>query len=179
MAEGHRGWGCWLWGCAITVFVLIGGIGACVYMVRGAHAGLTAATEAYLEDVGRGDLEAAYDRLGEGVTTELDEQEYINFETAVRERLGARTGVRLAGMNINRTPQGSRARVEYLAEFERGSARIRFSLEERADGWVIQGVTYSDSSELEALLTCPKCGQAVSQEDRFCPQCGERLPGAE
>ena len=174
-----RSWGsCLLWGCIGLVLVIAGGIASCVGFYRWGSAAVTPVTDAYIEDVGHGDLEAAYERLGTGVTDTLDEDDYIAFETTVRERLGARSTARVEGVSFSKKPEGTFAQVVYAATFEHGTAKIKLTLQKHAEGWIIEGVSY-DSPELKALLTCPRCGAKVQQDDRFCPQCGAPLHGGE
>lgn len=174
MSEHRSGWGCWLWGCALVVVLLVGGIGACVYLARGTHAELTAETAAYLEEVGRGDLDAAWSRLGPKARAEVDRERFGAFHAALAERLGAAKGTSLRGVQLNRNEEGSVARVDYLGSFERGEALIRFSLEKLPEGWTIQGVAYDPPGAGEASV-CPSCGAEVRAQDRFCPQCGAAL----
>ncbi len=169
---------CVLWGCLGLVLVIAGGIASCVGFYRWGSASVTPVTDAYLEDVGRGDLEAAYERLGSGVTDDLDEDQYIAFETTVRQRLGTRTATHVEGVSFNKKPEGTFAQVVYAAAFEHGTAKIKLTLQKRAEGWIIEGVSY-DSPELKEQLTCPRCGAKVQPDDRFCPQCGAPLHGSE
>ena len=170
-----RSWGsCLLWGCLGVVLLIAGVIGSCVGLYRWGSAAVTPLTDAYLEDVARGDLEAAYERLGSGVTDELTEDEYIAYETTVHERLGARTAARVEGVSFSKKPDGSFAQVVYAATFEHGRAKIKLTLKKHAEGWIIEGISY-DSPDLKQNLTCPRCGAPVQEGDRFCPQCGAPL----
>ena len=65
------------------------------------------------------------------------------------------------------------------AHVQRGAQVLRdlSVLAERNDGDEIEQrvAALRKRADVDATLTCPACGRAVTAVDKFCPQCGRRL----